>query len=102
MSDSKGSLKVDIDQLSTLGDNLKKSDFDSNFEKLKSEMSKITDSWLDLEGEHFREVFESFVTDAKKISDCVELLGDFASKMANSYQGTLDSYSAEMKSVWKE
>ena len=99
MSSVSDSLKVDIGKLSSLGDYLKNSDFNNNFEKLNTEMSKITGSWLDLEGDHFKEVFQSFITDAKEISDCVENLGDFAKKMAASYQETLDNHSAEMKNI---
>lgn len=92
-------LQIDISQLSELGEYLTDSDFNSNFEKLNNEMSKVTDSWLDLEGEHFKTVFTSFITDAKQISDCVDKLGEHAKKMATSYQGTLDDHTSEMKSV---
>lgn len=99
MGSVSNSLKVDIEELSKLGEYLLKSDFNDNFDKLDKEMSKITGSWLDLEGDHFKEVFQSFVTDAKKISDCVEDLGDFAKGMSTKYKETLDDHTSEMKKI---
>ena len=92
-------LKVDITKLSTLGDNLLASDFNFDFDQLNQKMSEITNSWLDLEGEHFQTVFESFVTDAKTIHECVENLGTFAKERAAGYMDTLDQYTAEMNKV---
>lgn len=92
-------LKVDFTQLSELGNYLKNADFDSDFEKLNKEMSQITTSWFDLEGEQFKNVFESFVKDAKKISDCVDSLGEFSTNMSKEYEASLVDYTAKMKEV---
>ena len=70
--------------------------FDKDFLALSNKMSELTDSWLDLEGEHFKNVFVSFMTDAKKINDCVVQLGQFATEMSTSYQTTLNEHANEL------
>jgi len=55
-------------------------------------MSELTDSWFDLEGEHFKTVFQSFMQDAKKINDCVTELGEFATAMSEEYQTILENH----------
>ena len=92
-------LKVDFAQLSELGKYLSNEDFDKKFQELSTNMSTVKDSWFDLEGENYEKVFTAFVTDAKKISDCVEVLGSFSSGMAVKYEDTLNTYVEKMKSV---
>ncbi len=92
-------LKVDLQSLADLGSFLSNEDFDKDFEALSTAMSELTSSWMDLEGEHFKTVFQSFMNDAKKINGCVETLGAFATTMSSKYQETLNTHLEQLKSV---
>ena len=92
-------LEVDFQQLSDLGSFLTNENFDKDFLALSNKMSELTDNWMDLEGEHFKNVFVSFMTDAKKINDCVVRLGQFATTMTGDYQNTLSEHAEKLERV---
>lgn len=92
-------LQVDIQKLGELATYLNNEGFDKDFTALSNKMSELTDNWMDLEGEHFKNVFVSFMSDAKKINDSVVKLGQFANEMANNYQTTLSEHAEELNRV---
>lgn len=92
-------LEVDFKQLSELATYLMNEQFDKDFSALSNKMSELTDNWFDLEGQHFKTVFTSFMNDAKKINDCVVQLGNFANEMVGNYQTTLNDHVEQMKRV---
>ena len=97
MENASGELKVDTEQLSTLGTKLTTTDFGEELTSLQGKMSTIQGSWLDAEGSHFSTTFASFIKDAQKITQEIKELGTFASDMAAGYEEIVTTRLEELK-----
>ena len=94
-------LKVDIEGVSDLGTYLKNADFKDKIQSVSDEVVKLEDSWFDLIGEEYRNIFTDFLRDAKKIDDCVIQLGDFSTDMSEKYKDALEQSTNKIKEIAK-
>ncbi len=93
---SKELLKVEFDKLSELSTYLTNADFDEKIQRVSGEVSKLDESWFDLDGAEFKDEFTKFLNHAKEINKGVVELGEFAAKMVGQYQDTVESYSKKI------
>ncbi len=65
-------------------------------DKLDNRATSISDSWQDLQGESYIANYSSFVADAREIFVQLQLLSDYAAKMAEGYDTTIEGFARKV------
>lgn len=89
-----GSLKVDIDSLSSLSAYLTeaKTNVSDLLTQLKTEAGGLTTHWNDTAGSNFVSEFNSFVKESENICNEIDCINTFLNTVSDYYSKTLNDY----------